>query len=129
MINSYTHDLEVSHKKAQQLHKQQLAERDHIEDIDHKIATCQFMQSWNESIKQKNELKQKTEIVHLFAGKLPYNQYLIIYDLCNGSYYQIADDLRRNKISDTDIKIVVDKINNVYQLFNYQNVLEFIALN
>ncbi len=110
--------------------KQYKQYRNHMTDIDEKINVIHFRQAWNEETKRQKIIEDKRQVLLSFAGRLPYKQYLILYDLCHGSYYELAEALERNKINHDDINSVLDMINIDYpNMFNVDQVYEFISIS
>lgn len=84
----------------------------------------------NENIKMENRIienkRKLKEIQDSLAGKLEYNKFIILYDLINRSYYQISNDIKRNKITIDDVIEVIEKTNNINDIFDKNTILDLI---
>lgn len=58
--------------------------------------------------------------------RLTYSQWIILYDLLNGSYYHIKDDLNKGKISNNDIENVLKNIHSLGINYNKEYLFEML---
>lgn len=112
------------HKDFLKRQEQEQQQEQKIRDIDEKIKVNQILSPMFEERKQRTEqqeiIRQKNEIKNILVGTLPYKQWLILWDFLNEDISQIKTDLAKGKIQEQDIFYVMDKANNIHNIFSYQ---------
>ena len=120
-------------KQYKQLKKDQRIQELKLIELDNKIKENSLISPRIESIKLERELQEltnkKIEVKNILVKSLPYKEYIIMYDLFNGSYYNFNNDINKGKIIKDNIINVIDKINSIYNIINKKLVIEYMELN
>lgn len=84
----------------------------------------------SENVKLENRIienkRKMQEVQDGLVGKLEYNKFIILYDLMNKSYYQISSDIKKNKITLNDVIEVIEKANNINDIFDKNLIMDSI---
>jgi len=98
--------------------------------LDEKVKESSLINQFIEGIKAEDKRKilldNKIEIGNKLVKVLSYSDYIILYDLFNGSYYNLTNDINKSKITINNVISVIDKINGIHDIVNKNQVLEFI---
>ena len=122
-----------SMKQYKQLKKDQRTNELYTMELDNRIKESSLISPLIESIKLERQLQEltnnKIEIQNILVKTLPYKEYIIMYDLFNGSYYNFNNDINKGKIIKDNIINVIDKINAIHNIINKKLVLDYMELN
>lgn len=104
--------------------------REKEEQFKEKLIISEILEKRREQkrLQQEKEdlINKKREITSQLAGNLIYKEFIIMYDLFNSSFYEIKNNLMKNKITYDNINKVIDLVNNIYPILNKNDILDFI---
>lgn len=79
---------------------------------------------------ERNEYVNKTnKVKDILVNTLSYNNWILLNDLFNKSYYQIQSDLNKNKISKIDIIRVIKEVNMIHDILNQNEILDILNIS
>jgi len=120
-------------KQYKQFKKDQRSYELSVIEINERVKESSKVSQYKENMRISKELDElrnnKQEVQNILIKLLPYNEYIIMYDLFNHSYYNFNKDINTGKITKNNIDSVIDKINAIHNIINKEVVFESMLYN